>query len=84
MGERKIVSVKLEQGCWEVSVKQSDLTNLADFGLGCPTLAMWLLEVETSSQGKQLTTSHLENCRKKILFKKWWFRTLPLLAKNIC
>lgn len=49
-------------------MKQSDLTNLADFGLGCPTLPMWLLEVKTSSQGKQQTTSHLENCRKKILF----------------
>lgn len=24
MGKRKIVSVKLEQRCWEVSVKQSD------------------------------------------------------------
>lgn len=71
MGKRKIVSVKLEQRCWEVSVKQSDPDQPGRFWVELPNpsdVAALLLEVKTSSLGKELTTSHLENCRTKISF----------------
>lgn len=73
MGKRKIVSVKLEQGCWEVSVKQSDPDQPGRFWAQLPNpsdVAVLLFEVRTSSLGKELTTSHLENYRtKKSYFK---------------
>lgn len=71
MGKRKIVSEKLEQRCWEVSVKQSDPDQPGRFWAELsnpPNVAVLLFEIKTSSLGKELTTSHPEKCRTKILF----------------
>lgn len=70
LGRRKIVSVKLEQRCWEASVKQSDPDQPGRFWVVQPS-QMWLccsLRSRSPHWGKELTTSHLENCRTKILF----------------
>lgn len=72
MGKRKIVSVKLEQGCWEVSVKQSDPDQPGRFWAQLPNpsdVAVLLFEVKTSSLGRgtdNFSSGELQN--KKILF----------------
>lgn len=69
MGKRKIVSVKLNQRCWEASVKQSDPEQPGGFCLSCLTLLTLLcccLKWSTPLAGKELTNSPLGNGKTKI------------------